>query len=82
MTDLLGAATAPDRFRTTATEGSATDDAPFVLDAAILGSPSVATHAASRHDRFGWVFLLIAFAGLTAVFARKPTRGRGLIAAG
>lgn len=32
-------------------------------------------------ERYGWVYPLIAFAGLTAVFAGKRSGGRGLIEA-
>ena len=37
-----------------------------------------AAPAPAKHTRFGWVFLLIAFSGLTAFFAGKRSGGRGL----
>jgi hypothetical protein len=58
---------------------AATDDRAFAVDAALLEAGKTA--APAKQDRFSWVFLLIAFAGLTAVFAGRRTGGRGLISA-
>jgi hypothetical protein len=53
------------------------DDEPFALDENWFRSRSDLSPA--RRNPFAWTFLLIAFAGLTAVFARKRSGGRGLI---
>ena len=49
----------------------------FAVDEALLKGPAP---PATNNDRFQWVFIVIAFAGLTAAFAGKPSGGRGLIA--
>ena len=51
------------------------DDAYDVDVGTLLGS----NISVARYDRFNSIFILIAFAGLTAVFAGKRSRGRGLI---
>jgi len=48
----------------------------FAVDEALLKGQDA---AAPHNDRFKWVFVLIAFAGLTAAFAGKHSGGRGLI---
>jgi hypothetical protein len=55
------------------------DDEPFAVDENWFSRPSALSP--TKHNPFAWTFLLIAFAGLTAVFARKPSGGSGLISA-
>ena len=43
-------------------------------------APAEPIKAASGPDRFRWVLPLIAFAGLSAMFGRRRSGGRGLIA--
>ncbi len=50
-------------------------------DRALRGGGASTATEAKRPDRFGWVFLLIGFAGLTAFFAGRRSGGRGLISA-
>ena len=63
--------------------GSASDSAAdawaFAVDKALMGGGSPTAPSAAKYDAFNWVFLLIAFAGLTALFAGRRTGGRGLI---
>jgi hypothetical protein len=59
----------------------APDVEPFSVDETWLTSGGDPPNAAARHDRFAWTFLLIAFAGLTALFAGKRSGGRGLFGA-
>jgi hypothetical protein len=73
----------PDRYSIdpSAVDGSAAGDAPFVVNDRLFERQSEPAPAAPVYDPFNWVALLIAFAGLTAVFAGKRSGGRGLIAA-
>ncbi len=59
-------------------EDAAADGWASAVDRALLGGGATAP-SASKYDPFNWVFLLIAFAGLTALFAGRRTGGRGLI---
>jgi hypothetical protein len=54
------------------------DVEPFSVDETWLTSSGHPPKTVARHDRFAWTFLLIAFAGLTALFAGKRSGGRGL----
>ncbi len=56
------------------------DESLFAVNEAALENRTSSFLPAAR-DRFGWTFLLIAFAGLTAVFAGKRSGGRGLYGA-
>ncbi len=51
----------------------------LAVDRALLGGGGATAPSAAKYDRFNWVFLLIGFAGLTALFAGRRTGGRGLI---
>lgn len=62
------------------TDVSSADAWAFAVDEALLGRGATAPDR-PKYDRFNWVFLLIAFAGLTALFAGRRTGGRGLISA-
>lgn len=55
-------------------------DEPFAVDEDSLASAGQAGAAPERNP-FTWTLLLIAFAGLTAVFAGKRSGGRGLTGA-
>ncbi len=57
------------------------DLGPFAVDEAILNGGFAASPSGANRNRFSWTFLLIAFAGLTAVFAGKRSGGRGLFGA-
>ncbi len=63
-----------------AADGPDADDGTFVLDDRLFDGRSEAARGAATHDRYRRVILLIAFAGLTALFGRKRSGGRGLIA--
>jgi hypothetical protein len=58
-----------------ASDGSPTDDGTFTVTEALLRAAPSPAH----RERYSWVIPLIAFAGLTAFFARKRSGGRGLI---
>ena len=77
----LAASALPNSTDPLATEDAATDAWAFAVDKALLGDGGASAPDASKHDRFKWVFLLIAFAGLTALFTGRRTGGRGLISA-
>jgi hypothetical protein len=64
--------------RPAAVDGAAANDFPFSVDEAILNSAG-ASPSVPKANPFSWTFILIAFAGLTAVFAGKRSGGRGLI---
>jgi hypothetical protein len=73
---------APDAWTKGILDRAASDE-PFSVDETWLtsrGQPSQDMKKPNS-DRFTWTILLIAFAGLTAVFARKRSGGRGLIGA-
>lgn len=82
--DVRNDSTQPSLPKPYSTDLSSTEDAAdawaFAVDKALLRGGGVTTPAA-KYDRFNWVFLLIAFAGLTALFAGRRTGGRGLISA-
>jgi hypothetical protein len=61
-----------------APEDATADTWAHAVDRALLGGGSATTTDARKPDRFGWVFLLIGFAGLTAFFAGRRTGARGL----
>jgi hypothetical protein len=61
-------------------EGTAADQWTSAVDAAVFAEESAASPSASKADRFGWTYIMIAFMGLTAAFTGKRTSGRGLIA--
>jgi len=61
------------------TRADRADDEPFAVDETWFSGRSDLSPA--KRNPFTWTFLLIAFAGLTAVFARKRSGGRGLISA-
>ncbi len=72
-------ASASFRFDPASTDTTSADDLSVVIDDALRAGTKVAAPAAVKNDRFSWVFLLIAFAGLTAVFAGRRSSGSGLI---
>ena len=72
-------ATARSGFDPASTDTTSADDLSVVIDDALRAGTNVAAPAVAKNDRFSWVFLLIAFAGLTAVFAGRRSGGSGLI---
>jgi hypothetical protein len=64
--------------RSAAAEGAVADAWASAVDEALFRGTGSASPSAAKADRFSWTFLLIAFAGLTALFAGKRTAGRGL----
>ncbi len=67
--------------RSTSVVGTTADQWASAVDAAAFGKRSPAAPSRPKADRFGWTFIMIAFAGLTAVFTGKRTAGRGLFGA-
>src|SRR5271165_4714170 len=63
----------------TAGDAASIEDRALAVDEAGLERALAAAPNAAKHDPFKWVFMLIAFAGLTAVFAGRRSGGRGLI---
>jgi hypothetical protein len=64
--------------RSALVEGATADQWASAADAADFPGRSAAAPSVPKADRFGWTFIMIAFAGLTAVFAGKRTAHRGL----
>ncbi len=62
-----------------ADDGTPSDDGAYAAAAASLENKTFAAPDDASYDRSGWMFLLIAFMGLTAVFTGKRPRARGLI---
>lgn len=60
-------------------DATSADGLAVVIDDALRAGTKVAAPAVAKNDRFSWVFLLIAFAGLTATFAGRRSGGSGLI---
>ncbi len=67
--------------RSALVEGATADQWASAVDAAVFRGRSTAAPSRPKADRFGWTFIMIAFAGLTAVFTGKRTAGRGLFGA-
>jgi hypothetical protein len=66
-------------FDAASADATSADDLSAVIDDALRAGTKVAAPAVVKNDRFSWVFLLIAFAGLTAAFAGRRSGGSGLI---
>ncbi len=64
-----------------AAEDAADDTWAFAVDKSLLGSGGPRARASESRERFKWVFMLITFSGLTALFAGRRSGGRGLISA-
>jgi hypothetical protein len=62
-----------------ADDGTPADDGAYAVAAASLENRTFVAPDDASSDRSGWMLLLIAFMGLTAVFTGKRPRARGLI---